>query len=65
MFLIGVFSCWPFSVILLDSLDEPLKTAFTGAITDMTAANPALSVSPQFVMVDNQLEDSQRRDFGQ
>ena len=52
-------------MILLDSLDETLKTAFTGAITDMTAANPALSVSPQFVMVDNQLEDSQRRDFGQ
>ena len=52
-------------MILLDSTDGSLQTAINSAISAMTSANAGLSVTAQFVMVDNQLQDQQRKDYGQ
>ncbi|XP_043231304.1 ionotropic receptor 25a-like [Amphibalanus amphitrite] len=50
-------------LILLDSTEGALETSISSAITDMVSTNEGLSVSPQFVLVDSQLQDQQRKDF--
>ena len=53
-------------MILLDASDVSLKTSMDAAISQMTTANTGLSVSPpQYVLVDNQLQDDQRKQFGE
>ncbi|XP_037085885.1 LOW QUALITY PROTEIN: ionotropic receptor 25a-like [Pollicipes pollicipes] len=50
-------------LILLDGHDSALTSSINDAIQEMTSSNPGLSVTPQFVLVDNKLTDKERKDY--